>query len=109
MTNLDKVTFKYLVEHMDEYDLNNAIYMEKDMNSWGIDAEIILADPDDFDDYDDDDDPVEISNIGYRYVLLLPDLDDIISNLKDQKGMVTVQEIYEAFIFYYRNDAFIVV
>lgn len=85
----------------------DALYLPMDKGLWGNNCEAIIANPDDFDDYDNDDNPVELSNIGYRYVLLCDDLTSIVSNIREQGVTPNMGLIYDAFIYYLDNDAFL--
>jgi hypothetical protein len=85
----------------------DALYLPKDKSLWGKNCEAIIVNPGAFDEYDNDDNPVELSNIGYRYVLLCDDLASVVSNIQEQG--VTPDEVitYEAFIYYLENDSFL--
>ncbi|WP_224789347.1 hypothetical protein [Pseudomonas fluorescens] len=85
----------------------DALYLPKNKEVWGLDCEAIIENPDTFEDYDADDNPAELSEIGYRYVLLCDDLSSIIKNLKEQTASHDMDTAYKAFIFYFNNDSLI--
>ncbi len=85
----------------------DALYLPRDKSLWGKSCEAIIAYPDDFDDYDNEDNPVELSNIGYRYDLLCDDLASIVNNTREQGATPDEGLIYDAFIYYLENDAFL--
>jgi hypothetical protein len=48
-----------------------------------------------------------IAKNHFRYVLTIQDIQGIVSNVKLQKGEASVDEFFQAFLFYVDNDAFI--
>ena len=75
---------------------------------WQLDTQCLVLDPDDVDNPDDpDDNPRQAKDLGFDYVLMIQDIDSIYENAKSQKPGLTATELLDAFMFYYKNDAFI--
>ncbi|NVJ11099.1 hypothetical protein HUW63_38680 [Myxococcus sp. AM001] len=99
---MKRKNFSNVLMNTETLDWREALYLPKDKSLWGNSCEAIIANPDD---YDNDDNPVELSNIGYRYVLLCDDLTSIVSNIREQGVTPDEGLIYDAFIYYLENDA----
>ena len=51
--------------------------------------------------------PHEYQDKGWIATLDQATIEDIVLNAKEQKETVSVEELFEAFLFYYEHDAFI--
>lgn len=107
MNNMNKTKLHDVLMSTERLHWRDALYLPKEKNLWSKDCEAIIANPDLFEEYDNDDNPVELSKIGYRYVLLCDDLASVASNLREQGVEPTLDLMYDAFIFYLNNDAFL--
>ena len=99
--------FSDVLSDAENLDWEDALYLPKDKEKWGLNCEAIIENPDNFEDYDADDNPVEMSKINYRYVLLCDDLSSIVKNLQEQNASYDLDAAYKAFIYYFENDSFI--
>lgn len=104
---MKKTKFINVLSDAENLNWEDALYLPKNKEEWGLNCEAIIENPDTFEDYDADDNPTELSKIGYRYVLLCDDLSSIIKNLKEQTASYDMDTAYKAFIFYFNNDSFI--
>lgn len=100
------MTLLDVLKNIGSLNWKDALYLPKDKSLWGLGSEAIIANPDGFDVYDDDGNPVELSDVGYQYVLLCDDLHSIFSNIKEQGQIPDEQLACDAFIFYLENDAY---
>lgn len=104
---MKKLTLSEVFRGAENLDWKDALYLPKDKSLWGLSCEAIMENPDSFSDYDSDDNPVEMAEIGYRYVILCDDITSICANLSEQIGSPSEELMYEALMFYLEHDAFI--
>lgn len=89
-----------------KFDLDNALYLER--KPWSASSQALVLDPDDVEEaLDPDSDPKEAKDFGMKYAIMMQDLDDICENLKSQVSSPTDDQLFQAFIYYMENDAFI--
>ncbi|MEQ9770327.1 hypothetical protein ABRQ03_05610 [Pectobacterium jejuense] len=84
-----------------------ALYLSKDISSWGLDSLVMVEDPDDVDSDDPDEDPEVVKDAGYRYVMGIQSIQGIVNNVNLQKNNVSDEDLFKAFIYYFGNDGFI--
>ncbi|AZC91321.1 hypothetical protein C4K29_5042 [Pseudomonas chlororaphis subsp. piscium] len=108
VNNMKSRKFADVLSDAENLDWEDALYLPKDKEKWGLNCEAIIENPDNFEDYDSDDNPVDMSKINYRYVLLCDDLSSIIKNLQEQSSSYDLDMAYKAFIHYFENDSFII-
>lgn len=104
---MKRMSFSDVLMKPETLDWREALYLPKDKRLWTMSCEAIIANPDDFVDYDNEEDPVELSGIGYRYILLCDDIASIVSNVREQGIALDESVLYDAFIYYLENDAFL--
>lgn len=66
----------------------------------------MVLDPDDVED-DEDDVPREAKEKHLMYALSIQTIQSIVSNLKQQMHDISENDLVEAFLYYYNNDAYI--
>ncbi|WP_259740068.1 hypothetical protein [Pseudomonas brassicacearum] len=104
---MKKIKFADVLTDAENLDWEDALYLPKNKEEWGLNCEVFIENPDNFEDYDADDNPVDMSKINYRYVLLCDDLSSIIKNLQEQSASYDLDMAYKAFTFYFENYSFI--
>lgn len=88
------------------FDLRFALYAAKPVVD--LDADCLVLDPNDVED-DDDEEPAAARNVGYQYVLMMNDVNGIITNLLQQVPNPSDELRLQAFQFYFARDAYIAV
>jgi hypothetical protein len=63
-------------------------------------AELDLLEP-------DEDEPAQARELGYRYILGVSELQDVVTNARLQVSAPTLQQLLDALNFYFARDAFI--
>jgi len=96
-----------VLKDADNIDWYLALYLPKDVSSWSLESLVMIEDPDDISTDDPDDDPDVIKYAGYRYVMAIQSLQSIVNNLKLQTNTYSDEELFKAFIYYFKKDAFI--
>lgn len=71
---------------------------------WSLDT---CCDVMDTSEYDDEEYIPEIQAENKRYVMRMHDVQQVVENAKLQKGNVSADELFNAFMYYFENDAFI--
>ncbi|MDR6502793.1 hypothetical protein J2785_005984 [Burkholderia ambifaria] len=72
---------------------------------WTLDTEGAFSD--DTKDADEDTAPVIATQPGWQITLDSPTIEDIVINAHDQIDEPTLAQLFDAFVFYVENDAFI--
>lgn len=97
------ITLSKLLESPNDFPWNEAVYLPSDKN-WSLASSVAVWSPDDTEDGEDPD--IARTN-GLTYALGMSSCQDIVANAKEQKPKCTLDELFDAFMFYYKNDAFI--
>lgn len=69
-----------------------------------VDGTVVVADPDDLDEWEDE--PALARAYQFRYVLSLPDLRAVLSDLDQQVHDPTIEDCVEALSYYLAHDRF---
>lgn len=88
----------------DDFPWNEAIYLPKD-KTWSLMSLIAVLNPDDVDEGEED--PKIARDNGLTYALGVSAGQDIVANAREQKPDLTIDDLLHAFLYYYKNDAFI--
>jgi hypothetical protein len=97
-------TLSYVLEHAGELPWNEALFLPKSKN-WALESRAAVWDADDCEEGEDV--PQIAASNDLVYVLGIGAVQDIVSNAKQQKPAVTLDDLMKAFVFYHKNDAFI--
>jgi len=91
---------------LDEADLSweDSVFLPKDKN-WSLNSKCYLFNLDNLE--DNEETPQFAIDNNLIYVLSVADIQDIVDNAKQQRPQCSVSDLFEAFLYYYRNDAFI--
>ena len=95
----------YILKNIDEFKWSDALFLPED-EVWEKDAKGMVLDPDDVED-DEDDVPREAKEKHLMYALSIQTIQSIVSNLKQQMHDISENDLVEAFLYYYNNDAYI--
>lgn len=95
----------FILENIDKFKWSDALFLPED-EVWNGDTEGMVLDPDDVED-DDDEVPKEAKERKLIYALNIQAIQSIVQNVFQQKSKISVEELVEAYLFYYDNDAYI--
>ena len=73
---------------------------------WYVDTMCMILDPNDVEGDDDEAPKIALEN-GVSYALDVQTIQSIVQNISEQKRIYTDEELLEAFLYYYDNDAYI--
>lgn len=81
------------------------LYLPRDQD-WTLDSECAVLDPDEIEN-DDDEAPRFAIEQGLRDALGVQTVQMIVANAEEQVGDPTMDELLDAFLYYYDHDAYI--
>lgn len=100
------ITLKKILNNIEQFEWSDALFLPAD-ETWDLDTKGAIIDPDDVED-DGDEVPEFAKKNNLMYALDIQTIKGIIKNALVQKVECTDEDLIEAFLFYYDNDAFIV-
>lgn len=95
----------YILENINDFKWSDALFLPKE-EVWELDTEGLIWDLDDVED-ESDEVPKVAMDLGLIYALSIQDIQDIVYNAKQQKENVSADDLLEAYLYYYDNDAYI--
>lgn len=95
----------YILENSNQFNWSDALFLPED-EVWNKETEGMVLDPDDVED-DVVDLPKEAIDNNLMYVLSMQMIQSIVKSAKEQRTEVSEEDLVEAFLFYYDNDAYI--
>lgn len=101
--------FTDVLNNVNEINFNEYLFMPKN-TEWCLNTLCSLIDWDELEDdeiSDDEETPQFAIDNNLIYVANIATVQDIINNAKSQKLQCLESDLFEAFMYYYRNDAFI--
>ncbi|MDP4147488.1 MAG: hypothetical protein Q8936_23970 [Bacillota bacterium] len=107
MGNLTK--FNDILMNANDLCWKEYLFLPKDKN-WSLKSICSLIDWDDLDDEDlweDGETPQFAIDNNLIYALNMATIQDIVNNAKQQRPQCSEADLFEAFMYYYKNDAFI--
>lgn len=93
-----------VLENAETYESRESIFLPMD-EAWGVKTPTVVADLDEIDDPASE--AVNANDRTYEYALGLDTLVDVVVNAQQQIEHPTVEQLLQAFLYYYDNDAFI--
>lgn len=95
----------FILENIDQFKWSDALFLPED-EVWNKDTEGMVLDPDDVES-DEDDVPKGAKERNLMYALNIQTIQSIVRNVIMQKSKISVDELVEAYLYYYDNDAYI--
>lgn len=95
----------FILKKIEEFKWSDALFLPED-ETWGKNTEGMVLDPDDVED-DEDDVPQKAKEKHLMYTLSIQTIQSIVRNLEQQKYDISEDDLVEAFLYYYDNDAYI--
>ena len=94
----------FILENIDKFKWSDALFLPED-EVWNGDTEGMVLDPDNVE--DDEKVQEEAKEKMLMYALNIQTIKAIVQNAFQQKSKITTEELVEAYLFYYDNDAYI--
>ena len=98
------VELKDVLVNAQNYSWDDSLFLSEDRN-WTLDSKCAVLNMDDLE--DDEEVPKFATDNKLMYVLGIQDIQDIVNNAREQKAQIQDIELFEAFMYYFKNDAFI--
>lgn len=95
----------FILENIDKFKWSDALYLPED-EIWNKDTEGMVLDPDNVEN-DEDEVPKEAKEKNLIYALNIQIIQSIVDNSYQQKSKLSVEELVEAYLYYYDYDAYI--
>ncbi|QDU31654.1 hypothetical protein ETAA8_68140 [Anatilimnocola aggregata] len=97
------ITLSQFLQSPDDFPWNEAIYLPAN-KPWSLNSTLAVWSADD---YEEGEEPDIARTNCLRYALGVSSGQDIVANAKQQKPVLTLDELLDAFMFFYKHDAFI--
>ena len=94
-----------VLRNIESFEWSKALFLPED-EIWGIDTKCMILDPNDVEDEDDEAPQIALEN-ELSYALDVQSIQAIVQNISEQKKDFTDEDLLEAFLYYYDNDAYI--
>ncbi|MRN57384.1 DUF7716 domain-containing protein [Paenibacillus monticola] len=101
------IALRNILNNIEQFEWSNALFLPED-ETWDLDTKGAVIDPDDVED-DSEEVPKFARENNLQYALDIQTIKGIIKNAFLQKVECTDDDLFEAFLYYYDNDAFIVI
>ena len=95
----------YILENINDFKWSDALFLPEE-EVWELDTEGLIWDPDDVED-ESDEGPKAAMDLGLIHALSIQNIQDIVYNAKQQKESASADDLLEAYLYYYDNDAYI--
>ena len=95
----------YILNNIMNFKWSDALFLPED-EVWNKDTKGMVLDPDDVED-DEDEVPKEAKKKQLMYALNIQTVQAIVKNVEQQNHYFTDDDLVEAFLYYYDNDAYI--
>ena len=95
----------FILENIDKFKWSDALYLPED-EIWNKDTEGMVLDPDNVEN-DEDEVPKEAKEKNLIHALNIQIIQSIVDNSYQQKSKLSVEELVEAYLYYYDYDAYI--
>lgn len=101
------MALRSILNNIEKFEWSDALFLPED-ETWSLDTQAAIIDPDDVED-EIDEVPKFAKDNKLMYTLDIQTIKGIIKNAYEQKTECTDKDLIEAFLYYYDNDAFIVI
>lgn len=105
MLTIKNLTLSELLANVEQIDPTYELYMPK-QEAWTLDTPCSVIGYEDYADAEED--PQYALENNLVYVFGIETVRSIVSNARLQKAEVSLKELYDAFIYYYDHDAFLI-
>ena len=94
-----------ILNNSSDYSWEDTLFLPEDGN-WSLNSICAVLNLDDLDDMEEV--PGFALENGLQDVLGIQQIQDIVNNVKQQKSDCSSHDLFEALIYYYKNDAYLV-
>lgn len=101
----ETIELKSLLLDVEQFPWNEHVYMSNE-GKWSLNSSCYIFNLNEL--ADDEEEPKFAVENNLRCVLSIGDIQDVVINMKQQKENCSEQDLFNAFMYYYENDAFFV-
>jgi hypothetical protein len=100
----EMMTLREILSNVKSLPWNQSLYLPSDRN-WTLESIVLVWDQDDI----DQDEPIPLcaAKLNLVYGIGISSLQDIESNLAQQKSSYSIENLFNAFLYFMENDAFV--
>ncbi len=102
---IDFIELESILKKVNEFNWSDTLYLPEE-DVWDLTTKGLILDPDDVED-DGDDVPMIAKENGLIDALSIQTIQSIVKNTYEQKINCTIEELLEAYLYYFDSDAFI--
>lgn len=99
------ISIKEVLKNIGDYEWSYALFLPED-EVWKLNTQSAVLDPDDIEDEDEEFPKLAIEK-NLIYTLNIQTIQGIVKNAYEQRANCSDNDLLEAFLYYYDNDAFI--
>ena len=99
----DETNLAEVLSNPDVFSWRHSLFMPAD-RPWTLETPVLVEDGDDVE--EDEELPRSVVERNFRYALTMQTVQDIVANARLQKPNANLAELFEAFVYYFENDAF---
>lgn len=99
------LTLGDVLDHANELPRSEELYLSRGDGAWTLQSLCIVWDPDDC--REGQDLPAVVIERGFEPILGIAEVQGIVRNARLQKPVPSREELFRAFLFFLKNDAFI--
>lgn len=105
MASESLLTLATLLMSVSDLSWNYALYIPVSNSSWLANMPVMVLNPEETDNPDDDPDEATIN--GFKYGLMISNVQDVVNNARAQDAHASLEVLIQALKYYYDNDAFL--
>ena len=104
MENMQITTIKEALINAPNLLWSDSLFLP-DTLTWELETKVVICDPDV--ESEDDEIPQIAKEMGLPLSIGIQDIQQVIDNARQQVEDYSIEQLFEAFLYYYDNDAFI--
>ena len=105
MGNIQIVTIKDVLINASDLLWSDSLFLP-DTLTWELETTGVICDPDEVES-EDEEIPQVAKEMGLPLNIGVQDIQQVVDNARQQVEDCSIQQLFEAFLYYYDNDAFI--
>lgn len=102
---MEKITIKDVLINCEKFEWSDALFLPE-AEVWSLETQGIIWDPDDVE--DDEEEYPEVAKENKLFCSIsIQTIQGIVDNAKQQVKACSIEQLFDAFLFYWDHDAFI--
>lgn len=105
LNKIEKMTIKEILANIDKLEWSDSLFLP-DTEKWSLETQGIIHDPDDIE-CEEDEVPLIAKENNLFCSINIGTIQDIADNVKQQIPEYSIEQLFDAFVYYWDNDSFI--